>query len=154
MDILLLQPYFLPFSLKVQTRRNSSSSSPCPSVGLSHSFLRCPLLLICPLRPICPPPLLILYIYLNMELQGCRETQNQHTVSVIKLSAEAEGHCSTDFFLNKEKKKRETFHDVQSSHIHAQSELECTCSYVHLGAYIQYTLLIKKETVSCLDFYF
>lgn len=108
--VLVLNPVFLPFScphfpllcytsLKVypKTRGSSSLSPPSPI----PPFLFCLTLSLSPsTSPLSPPSafpsLLALYIYLNTEQRGCRETQNQHTVLVLKLSAEAEGHCSAE----------------------------------------------------------
>ncbi len=113
-EVLLLYSLSLPFSsprfpslpftswkFYPRTRGNFFSLSPllppshpslrffplCQSFPVTLAFLSVPSLRL---------PLAFCAVYLfEHEAAGCRETQKQHTVLVLRLSAEAKVHCST-----------------------------------------------------------
>ncbi len=107
----LFLPHFplLPYTsleFYLQTRGNSFLLSPLPHP--SRPFVFCVNLSLSPLPSLLSPPsissLTARTVYLfEHEAAGCRETQNQHTVLVLKLGAKAKGWCSATNWLKRKK---------------------------------------------------
>lgn len=116
--------------------------NPPPSIS---PFLPCLIFSLSPSSPSPPsvfPSVLALFIW-TWGCEGVKETQNQHTVLVLKFSAEAKGHCNSANDLNenmkakrREKSVRFVFYNpswtILHNHAHTTEFRVLMPKYTHL----------------------